>query len=225
MTLSAQTVTTDISELTLSAQTSSATFMIGAAYDVVALSGTVQAIGEVRSGGVVVENTTVMDASSLSVEIVPREFGLSFAAPEGGSISMARVPAERPVGIAVVLDNPALLLAGETVRLTLSAQTVTTDISELTLSAQTSSATFMIGAASDRVSLPGMVDVSGGVFSGEAAVVNTRVLPASLPVEIVPREFTLSFAAPGGGVDFGWRVDFDGAGAGGEHHRGGGGVG
>ena len=143
----------------------------------------------------------VVESVSLPVEIVPREaveFTLSFATSGGEPLESVQVQAGFVVKVAVVLDNPGLLLLDEEVRVTLSAVVVTVNGSELTLTADAPAATFVIDAASAAAALPGLVEASGGVYVGTDRVATARVLSTFLPVEVLPREFTLLFATPGG---------------------------
>ena len=188
--LSAGTVAVDVPELTLTASAPNATFVISAAADVAPLSGMVDVSGEVRSGGVVVANTRVFPAS-LRVEILPREFALLFETPEGRPFPMAQVLAGGFTEVTLRLENSALLLASEEVRVMLSAGTVAVDVPELTLTASTPGAMFTVGATFDVAPLSGMVDVSGEVRSGGVVVENTDVRGASLPVGISQRVFRL----------------------------------
>ena len=185
-------------ELTLTADRPSTTFTIGADYDVAPLLGAVGVSGEVRVGSVLVGNTRVVSVS-LPVEILPRESLLSFATPEGVALESLRIVARSAVTVRVMLDNPELLLAGEEVRVTLSAVPALTAVpGEVVLTAQMSSATFAIDTALGMGSPLLAVEASGEVHAGGDVAVNTRVALASLPVETLPREFTLSFARLGG---------------------------
>ena len=93
-----------------------------------------------------------------------------------------------------------MLEAGQAVRVILSATTVTFDMSRstlmLTLTARASSALFVITAAYGATSPLGVL-ASGVVLRLDSTTAtNTRVLPASLSVEVVARQFRIKL---GGG--------------------------
>ena len=142
-------------------------------------------------------NAVDVEQASLPVEIVPREFALSFATPEGDALNTARVLAGGSTEVRLVLNDAGALLEGESVQVSLTTMTVTADLSGLTLTAKRSSATFTIEAAYGVASLSGMVEASGMVRSGGTVATNTQVLPATLAVEVVERQFHLSIESVG----------------------------
>ena len=135
-----------------------------------------------------------VEPALLPVEILPREFALSFRIlPSMPLATMARVLAGGSTEVAVLLENPGQLRAGESMRVSLTADAITVVPDELRLSAQTPHASFSIDAAYDAVPF-GTVMASGAVRSGGAVVVNTRVLPTTLPVEVVARRFRIELS-------------------------------
>ena len=193
--LSTMTVAVVPNVLLLARDMPRATFTIDAARDVRSLSGTVAARGWVLKDGA---GGALMDArvipASLSVEILPRRFALSFTTPEGGPLSSARVLAGGTTAVRVALENPALLLADERVEVVFSMRTVAVGLDALRLTADASSETVVIAAAHDVASLSGEVGASGEVLrSGGVVVMHTEVESASLlPVTILERVFDLS---------------------------------
>ena len=154
-----------------------------------ATSGTLTA--QADTAGV---TNAVVRPATLAVEVLPpaREFVLSFATPSGDVLETARVVAGSTTEVAVVLENPRLLEPGESVRVTLTAETVSVAPSVVTLTEATPRAALRVAAATDVESLSGTVAAAGEVVSGDAVVAHTGVGMASLPVEVVVRRFRLS---------------------------------
>ena len=160
-----------------------------------ATSGTLTA--QADTAGV---TNAVVRPATLAVEVLPpaREFVLSFATPSGDVLETARVVAGSTTEVAVVLENPRLLEPGESVRVTLTAETVSVAPSVVTLTEATPRAALRVAAATDVESLSGTVAAAGEVVSGDAVVAHTGVGMASLPVEVVVRRFRLSVSGLSG---------------------------
>ena len=138
--------------------------------------------------------------ASLPVAIASREFALSFTTPGDKTLpdaALVRVLAGGATEVTVVLDNAGALLADESVRVSLIADTVTIEMPVLTLTAQAPSATLTIDAVYNATPPSGMVEASGAVLSGGAGVVNTRVASAILSVDIVARQFRIELDVAG----------------------------
>ena len=131
-------------------------------------------------------------SGELLVNVVgARAFVLSFTTPEGDALEEALVLAGGSTAVRVVLDNFEELLESESVQVSLTASTVTVNPPLLTLTEDEPYALFTISAAHDAMPLSGTVMASGRALLGGAEVVDTEVLPASLPVEIAPRQFRI----------------------------------
>ena len=146
-------------------------------------------------------NATV-EPASLPVEIVPREFTLAFTAPGGEILREARI-------LAGGLTSFRLIVSGTRTPLGISrlfaGETLTVDFAYDGGAGVTPPVSLTSGEASNRIETPVTFTVAPDAVDGTLTMsgngpVNAAVEPATLPVEIVPREFTLAFAAPGGEV-------------------------
>ena len=165
--------------------------------DVGALPGTL-ALRVTRTTPIMLPRAEIMAAPMLPIKILPREFALSFETLSGTPLATAaRVLAGGATEVVVVLSNAGVLLESESVRVSLTTETVTT-VPGLTLTNEMSSTTLTIGADYDATSPLGVV-ASGEVLSSDGiSVLNTRVLSATLPVEVVARRFQLLFSDEAG---------------------------
>ena len=113
--------------------------------------------------------------------------------PEPGE---ARVLAGGTTEVKVVLRNPDLLFSGETVRVTLSTETLVADRSGLTLTADAPSAVFTIEAARDAMPFYASVSASGQVLADGVEVTDARVIvdPHPLLVGIASRRVRVLLA-------------------------------
>ena len=186
------TLTAIVQELALSAATPRITLRVGAAADAVA-GGTVEATGVVLLDGAMVVRTQVRSAT-LAVEVLPRRFTLRFETPEGAVLETAQVTAGSMIEAALVLTNAEALEFDEEISVTLTAEGVGVSVSMdmVALSMTMSRAVLTIDAAVDAMSetLTATPD-----FGGVTYIV---VEPATLPVEVLPRDFALRFETPEG---------------------------
>ncbi len=142
----------------------------------------------------VLEATFDAAAGLVNAEIDPavvpvqpiRRFRLAFV-----PATTARVLAGGTTEVAVALENPEVLRAGEQLLVSLQPTTVTVIPLELTLTSTMLHVPFTIEARHDAVPPLGMVVASGEVLSGDAPVANTGVVSTTLTVEIAPRRFRL----------------------------------
>ena len=177
-------VSTDMSVLSMTA--SSAVLTISAAVDV--MSGTLTADADITD----LPNAEVELTTLLPVTVLPRRFALRFETPEGAVLETAQVTAGSATEVAVVLENADSLVPGETVPVTLAAETLSVNPSEVMLTAATARVVLTIDAA---------VDAMSGTLTAEAdttGLVNARVEQATLPVTVLPRRFALRFETPEG---------------------------
>ena len=185
-------VSTDAAVLSVTAPR--ATLTVDAAGVAAGITGSVMATGMVLSGGSVVESTLV-DPATLTVEVV-REFVLQFETLSGEALSLVEVVAGATAEVAVALTNVEALEPGEAVSVSV---TLTAIVQYLTLTAATPRITLSIGAVVDAVA-GGTVEATGEVRLNGAMVAFTRVRPATLEVEVLPRRFGLRFETPAGTV-------------------------
>ena len=147
----------------------------------------------------------VVELVTLPVEIVPREFRLALAAPEGERLRKARMLAGGSTNFRLIVSGTqtplgiSRLFAGETLTVGFAydggAEATPTTVS------------LTPDEASSRIETPVTLTVAPDAVDGTLTMsgnglINATVEPATLPVEIVPREFTLALAAlaPGGEI-------------------------
>ena len=119
---------------------------------------------------------------------VVREFALRFETLSGEALSSVGVVAGATTEIAVALTNAEALEPGESVLMTL-----TVIVQQLTLAEATPRITLSIEAAADAVAEETVEEATGVVLLNGAMVAHTRVRPATLVVEVLPRRFGLRF--------------------------------
>ena len=125
---------------------------------------------------------------------MPRRFALRFETPEGTALETARVVAGSTTEVTVALTDAEALEPGETVSVTLTADTLGVNPPVVTLTGTADSAMLTIDAA---------VDAMSGTLTAEAdttGVMNAVVEPGMLAVEVLPRRFALRFETPEGAV-------------------------
>ena len=196
LTLTAEGVSVSTGTLVLSMTASSATLTIDAAGVAAGTAGSVTATGVVLSGGSVVENKSVVPATLAVTVVREREFVLRFETLSGEALSSVEVVAGTTTEVAVALTNVEALEPGEAVSVSV---TLTAVVQQLTLTAATPRITLSIRAAVDAVA-GGTLEATGVVLLNGAMVAHTRVRPATLEVEILPRRFALRFETPEGTV-------------------------
>ena len=125
-----------------------------------------------------------------------RELTLRFETLSDEALSSVEVVAGATTEIAVALENADLLGPDEAVSVSV---TLTAVVQQLTLTEATPRVTLSIEAAVDTTA-GGTVEAAGVVLSNDVPVANTRVEPATLAVEVLPRRFGLRFETPEGAV-------------------------
>ena len=185
VTLTAEGVDVSMDTVVLSMTVPRVALRIAAAMN--ATSGRLTA--EADTAGVM---NAVVQSATLAVEVLPRRFALRFETPEGAALETVQVVAGSTTEVAVALANAEALEPGESVPMMLTAI-----VQQLTLTEATPRITLSIGVAVDTT-IGETVEATGVVLLNGAMVVQTRVRPATLSVEISPRRFALRFETPEG---------------------------
>ena len=196
--LSPETVSVYGTTLTFTAAAPSTQVFVRAPHDM--LSGELVVSGRVFLNGRLTRAT--VEPATLPVEIVPREFTLAFAAPGGEILQEAQILAGGSTSFRLIVSGTQTPLG---VSRLFADETLTVGFAYdgeagVTLPPPVS---LTPDEASSRIETPVTFTVAPDAVGGTLTVsghgpVNATVEPATLPVEIVPREFRLALAAPGG---------------------------